>query len=166
MPWPDQQLPPITAEEATRAARRLWRYAMGETWRGPVKLTSGHNHTWMRDGILYVNPNGWHLMVNDLAWLFFRLANPDQRALPPKVRIVEERLIREVVKRGWLNNKLKAREIPADVQFIFDQMKEQNKQRAQLEAGVRRWTTKLNRAQTMLRKYEHKLKKFHQKGKP
>jgi hypothetical protein len=162
MMWPTQP-PPITADEAVRATRRLWRFAMGETWRGPVKLTSGRNHTWERDGTLYVNPNKWEYMVSDLAWLFYRRLNTD-RGSRARVAKLELKLIREVVKRGWLVNTLKVREVPPDVQIIMKHIEKENRTRKQLEAGVKRWTTKLGRAQTMLTKYERKLARYHKKG--
>jgi len=160
MPWPDH-VPPIGATEAVTAARKLWRFAMGETWRGRVEVTSGRNHTWERDGILYVNPNGWKWMVSDLAWLFFTRANPTLRRNRKDIAKLEEKLIQQVVRRGWLANALKTREVPPDVQIILKHIEKENKERKLLEAGVKRWTTKLSRAQTMLAKYERKLKRYH-----
>jgi hypothetical protein len=164
MNWPTQ-LPPLTADEAVTAARRLYRFAMGETWTGKVKLTSGRNHTWIRDGVFYVNPTGWKPLLEDLSWLFFSRANPDAPRRSKDILRLHKKLLREIVKRGWLTNGLKTRRMPPDVQIILDNMKKENKELKKLETGVKRWTTKLARAQTMLAKYERKLKRYHGKGK-
>jgi hypothetical protein len=153
-------LPKLTAPAATNAARRLWRYAVGETFTGKVKLTTGNRNTWCRNGVLYVNPTpGWEKLVNDLAWLFARRANPTEVISRAFVAKVEAKLWREIDKRGWLVQV--ERELPPDVAVIMEHIKRENLRRKQLEAGVKRWTTKLARAQTMLTKYERKLKRYH-----
>lgn len=163
--WP-KEVPTLTAPEAVRAVKRLWRFAMGETWRGKVQLTSGNRRTWEENGTLYVNPDqGWRWMVSDLAWLLFTRANPGVRRNPKDIDKLKGKLIAEVVKRGWLANNLKDRELSPVDQAILKHIEKENKERKQLEAGVKRWTTKLTRAQTMLTKYERKLKRYNRKGK-
>lgn len=156
--WPDK-VPPLTGPEAIRAVKRLYRFAMKKTWEGPVVLTSGRRHTWVRRGTFYVNPASWQYLVYDLSWYFYRREAPIlKRATAPKI---QAKLIREVVDRGWLTDGLKVRELEPVDQAILKEIERENKLRKQLESGVKRWTTKLTRAQTMLTKYERKLKRYH-----
>ena len=147
MPWP-ADVPILTADEAKRAARKLWRFAMGETWSGTVVVTSGRRHTWERNGTLYVNPNTWPYFVSDLAWLFFTRANPDARRNTKDIAKLEEKLIREVVKRGWLYDQLKTEEEPELIRL----MREHQATTKKLDTAVKRWERKLALAKTMLAK--------------
>lgn len=100
--WP-AQVPPLTAEEAVRAARRLWRYGRGRTWTGEVRVTSGRRHTWVWGGVLYVNPEkGWHDLVHMLSHLCER-----SEAHGSTHARMELRMIKQVVRRGWLEGKLR-----------------------------------------------------------
>src|SRR6516165_9378245 len=49
--WPNPR-PPLTAEEAIRAAKRLYRFSRGRKWVGPVKITSGRRYTWIQYGTM------------------------------------------------------------------------------------------------------------------
>jgi len=148
MPWP-ADVPILTADEAKRAARKLWRFAMGETWKGTVVVTSGRRHTWERNGTLYVNPtHGWCVFVNDLAWLFFTRANPGMLRNTKDIAKLEEKLIREVVKRGWLYDQLKTEEEPELIRLV----REHQTTTKRLDAAVKRWERKLALAKTMLAK--------------
>lgn len=68
--WP-QPLPKLTAAEAERAAKRLYRYVFKKAWTGPVAVTSGRNYSYIRSGVLRVNPDkGWTEMVHNLSHSF------------------------------------------------------------------------------------------------
>ncbi len=116
--WPQGQLPPLTAAEAITAAKRLYRFVKREPWRGPVRVTSGNRGSgfgWephpQKPGysrrVLVVNPEQtWRAFVHYLSHDFHRGAHGREHA------IVERRMIKEVVRRGWLEGKLKRPEKP------------------------------------------------------
>jgi hypothetical protein len=141
MPWP-VVVPALSADEAKRAAKRLYRFAMGETWNRAVVTTSGNRHTWINHGTFHVNPESWQRMVMDLAWLFFTRANPGARRNPKDINKLEEKLIKEVVKRGWLTNHLKTKEEPPLVREV--RMYQANIKR--LDSAVVRWENKLKKS--------------------
>ena len=59
----ERRSPVLSGEDSIYAARKLYRKAMGQAWRGEFKLTSGNRYTWIRRGVFYVNPNKetWYL---------------------------------------------------------------------------------------------------------
>lgn len=107
--WPTP-VPQLTAEEAVKAARKLWRWGMGENWVGPIEVTSGNRYTWVRRGVLYVNPRSWDRFVHDVSHLLWYSANRGQAKPHDKGHARFELKIRkEVLRRGWLAGALKAK---------------------------------------------------------
>jgi len=104
--WP-AHVPPMKPKDAINAAKRLYRFATGKKLGWVVKVTSGNRHTWGRNwsGVLRVNPTkGWREFVHDFSHWLDRVAL--RRREKPHAREhakLELRLVREIVKRGWLN---------------------------------------------------------------
>lgn len=111
--WP-AEIPVISAIEAQRAARRLWRWAMSEPYSGKVKATSGNRYTWAQHGILKVNhEKGWKLLVHDMSHLCWSRANRGETKPHESGHAkLELAMIKEVLKRGWLSGILKTPEKP------------------------------------------------------
>jgi hypothetical protein len=120
--WPDD-IPELTADEALKAARRLYRWATGadlSTVYDSVQITSGNRHTWhrwtntagyYRSWTLFLNPSrGWRRLVHDLSHAWFRSAGGTGKPHSKDHARFEVRMAREVVRRGWLQGKLRARE--------------------------------------------------------
>lgn len=102
--WP-KPLPKLTEKKAVNAARRLYRFVLKRTFRGAVQVTTGNRRNAIRRGVLIVNPGtGWHDLVHDLAHLFFYRLHPNEKPHNRKHARLELRMVREVVKRGWLND--------------------------------------------------------------
>lgn len=156
--WPDI-IPRLTGEEAERAARRLWRFALGETYDGKVRVASGNRYNWFRHGELVVNPGrGWRALVHDLSHYFVSRENPAMRSHSKFHAKFEAKLIREVLRRGWLEGKLKTPEKPAPTL--------QDKRRHELElieAGIDRWQKKLTRAERAIAKLR-KRQRYYEKA--
>lgn len=53
----DGRAPVLSPTDSIKAAKRLYRSEMKRKWSGPVELTSGNRHTWIRGRTLYVNPD-------------------------------------------------------------------------------------------------------------
>ncbi len=147
-----------TPEEAVRAARKLFRFATGQTWEGPVRVTSGNRYTWVNGGALTVNPDrrgryrGWVSLVHDLSHYLHRYhINPGVRPHTGKHARLEISLIKEVIKRGWLNGSLKA---PEPVAVAPDQQAQRDREVAleRLYARRKAWKTKLARAENAIRR--------------
>lgn len=81
--WPDGPLPKMTGEEAVRAAKRLWRKAVGLPWPGTWKAGRGNHRTYPRGTTFLVNPGqGWDGMVHDLSHQAYKyLTTPRPREI-------------------------------------------------------------------------------------
>lgn len=167
--WP-AQLPPLTPIEAIRAARKLYRFALGATFPAQnVRLTSGRRYSYIRRGIMFVNPGGhsagsrrgWEALVHDLSHYFDNRLSPDTRPHASAHARLEIRLIKEVVARGWLGGSLKDEERTETTAAVAAPQAEKLGRVLRLMEG---WEKKRRRAENALRKlgrqrryYERKL---------
>lgn len=151
--WPDEDyptgLPPLTFEEATKAARKLYRFATGKTLktRAQFMRTSGNrrNNFYSRK----LNPDeGWKALVHHLSHVFYTGPHGGEHAR------MEIRLIKEVVRRGWLTGSLKAEPKPAKP--AHDQREEKL---ARLRDRITRWESKERRAANALKKLRAQLRR-------
>ena len=118
--WPPGNLTVPTGPEAIKGAKRLYKRAMGRPWTGPVKLTSGRNHTWIRRGVLSVNPDenrwngrgGWPEIVHSISHYAHGRLNPRLRPHDDKQAYLERDLAEYAVRSGFLEGKLKSRTKP------------------------------------------------------
>lgn len=147
--WP-RPLPALTAEEAVRASRRLYRYGTKKTWRGDVRVTSGRNLGGIYGGTMLVNPSlGWEHLVHYLSHDVERSGHGARHAR------MELRMIKEVVKRGWLEGKLKVTPKPA---LAPRDLKAERA--ARLLGRATRWEAKRKRAETALKKIRRQLRYY------
>jgi hypothetical protein len=57
------QQPVLSPEESLAAAKKLYRHAMGKSWKGEWRLTTGNRKTWVeydrtiRKNVFFVNPD-------------------------------------------------------------------------------------------------------------
>jgi hypothetical protein len=150
--WP-ATVPALTAEEATRAARRLYRFVTKRTWRGAVVVTSGRRYTWIRSGRLIVNPTrGWRHLVHELSHVLESYAGTHGHTAA-HARL-EMRMVKEVVRRGWLGGKLATPVRPAAPMPSVDvrQSDARAEKLARTLAAIDRWEKKQRRAENALRK--------------
>lgn len=115
--WP-ADIPALTADEALKAARKLYRFSMGSTFGGKVVLTTGNRYTWVRNYELRVNAarreyvdgkwvQGWIALIHDLSHYAHSRLNPNLKPHCGAQARIEISMIKEVIKRGWLNGTLK-----------------------------------------------------------
>ena len=104
--WP-VFVPKPTPEEAIRGARKLYRFAFGKPFTGTVRITTGNRYTWIRRGVMYVNAaDGWdgrRGIVHLLSHYAHSRLNPGAGDHTGAHARLEIRMIKEVLKRGWLN---------------------------------------------------------------
>lgn len=157
--WPEP-VPQLTGQEATRALKRLYRFATGRKLDKPVEVTSGNRYSWPRYGVWYVNPEGhhrggWRDLVHDLShFLSSRELNPDSRPHSREHARLELKLVKEVLRRGWLDGSLKPK--PPTLRVVTPEterelkIERRRKQVARLERRIKSLTTRLKTARRSL----------------
>lgn len=148
--WPESR-PPLTAEEAVRAGRKLYRRFRGKPCRLPTVVTSGNRYSGVRFGELRVNPaQGWRDFVHSLSHNFYWLDSSDKPHAKSHARL-ELRMIKHVVRSGWLSGALKskprAERPPEDPRALRLQ---------RTQAALKRWRSKARRAATAIKKLERR----------
>lgn len=142
--WPAGMTAP-DADEAIRGARRLYRKAFGKPWRGPVRLTSGNRHTWIRRGVLVVNPDGWpggwRGIVHDLSHYAHARLNPDDRPHATRQVYIERDLTDYAIRAGFPDGRLKPAAKPAPNPAAV-----RAAELAKLDRRIAGWETRLTRA--------------------
>jgi hypothetical protein len=149
--WP-AAVPELTGPEAIAAAKRLYRFAMKRSFKGKFQLVSGNRYTWIWSGKFLVNPkytgrgavNGRHDLVHFISHLCSSRLHPNAKSHGPQHHFLEKEMVEYVIRSGWLEGKLKrpkrAKASPVTIRA------------GRIEAGIKRWTAKLRRAETALRK--------------
>lgn len=153
--WP-ATTPPMTDWEAVRAASRLWRWARGEACPYPIVATSGNRRTRTLRGTLYVNPastdhhgGGWKSFIHELS----HVLDLERKAHSKHHAQLELRMVREVLKRGWLDGRLKREQKPMGPETRAEKLQAARVIELQrIEAGIERWEAKARRAETALAK--------------
>lgn len=144
--WP-KTLPKLRPEEAMRAAKRLYRFALGRPWKGPTKITSGRNYTWIRRGELFVNASrGWKTMVHDMSHLCHNRISTERPHSEEHAQL-ELKMVRFVVECNWLDGILQPAErpVPSPSEKLEAKLKA-------IELKTKRWESKAKRAATALKK--------------
>jgi|GEM_PF-1534014 len=147
--WPET-VPALTRDEAARAARRLYRYVMGRKFVGEVIQATGNRYTRVRHRQIVLNPEhategGWKGLIHMLS----HYLAPELRHGGDHARL-ERRMIGQVLRRGWLEGKLKRAPKPKP------EIDPRAEKLARCEAAIVRWERKLGRAQRALAKLKRK----------
>lgn len=169
--WPDE-VPAPTPIEATRAAKKLYRFAMGRKFTGKIKVTSGNRFTWINNHIMYVNPKGqqrggfgWKGLVHNLSHWAAHQLNDDCRPHSGAHARLEIRMIKQVIKRGWLKGALLK---PVTDAPPIDANERKRTERAKQYVSVLRrletWEAKHRRAVNALKKLDRQIKRLDQLG--
>ncbi|MEJ7831314.1 MAG: hypothetical protein WKF79_00225 [Nocardioides sp.] len=111
----DGQEPVLSPDDSIKAAKRIFRQAMGRAWVGPVRLTSGNRYTWVRRGTLIVNPDmpqrecrGLRAMIHDLSHYAHSRLNPSEAPHSRKQAQLEGRLVTYALKSGFAEGRVRA----------------------------------------------------------
>lgn len=148
--WKATPTPAITAIEAGRAARRLFRKFGRKTGyprqRSDAKLRYPARRVWISTIPLHWNLNrGWARLVHDVSHdihraRYGRMLKPHN----PLHAVLELEIAEFVVASGWLTGALRPAEKPAAATRAV--------KLAKVDAAIKRWDSKLRRAQTALKK--------------
>lgn len=111
--WDGQQ-PVLSPEDSIKAAKRLYRQAMGKPWTGPAKLTSGNRTTWVRGGVLYVNPDeckttgrGLREMIHSISHYAHYRLHPSDAPHSRRQAQLEGRLVTYAIKSGFAEGRVR-----------------------------------------------------------
>lgn len=149
--WPET-MPPITREEAERAALRLARHFKFSFRRV--------RRCWIAAKPPYHRLNrGWRRLVHDLSHTRFEQLYPRKRAHDPLHARYEAEMVSYVLASGWLDGTLrpkpKAKPAPKDADAV---------KLTRTIAAIKRWRTKERRAKTALAKLEKRRKYYEKKA--
>lgn len=154
--WSDK-LPQLTEVEAERAAKRLYRFVFKKACKLKVVITSGRNHSYIRNGVLRVNPTqGWDNLVHGLSHSFYRRLHPGAKPHSGQHGSLERHMIQHAIASGWLDGKLKpvSNKQPTDEQLVRYE---------RVLASMGRWESKAKRAENALKKLATKRKYYEKK---
>jgi hypothetical protein len=144
-------VPPITREEAQRAARKLYRHF------GPTAACRAHRPVVRKVWVSLMPGNsgslrrGWRRLVHDVSHRVFRYdhfklykgQHGDNHAK------LELAMAQYVIAQGWLEGKLKSKP-KTELKLT------RSEKLARVDAAIKRWETKYKRAETALKKLQLK----------
>lgn len=163
--WP-AAVPALTEDEAVKAVKKLYRFVAKRSWKGDLRVMRTSEWTknyrairFGRDaktGRQFIRINvklGWRELVHDLShWMPWHLGMREENSHGAAHARLEARMIREVVRRGWLDGKL--RPVARAPRPRPDPREE--KRRRTVEA-IARWESKERRAANALKKLRRSL---------
>ena len=146
-------LPPLTREEAERAAKRIFRHFGSAKDRGgaqadlgPIRFRGYVRRCWVSSKPTKEHDKGWGRLVHDVSHDIFRRRHPGFRPHAGGHAQLEREIAEFVVAQGWLDGRLKT---------IDKKPSREERHRcklARVEEALLRWDRKLRRAQNALRK--------------
>lgn len=111
--------PILSGQESIAAAKKLYRHATGKSFTGKIRLTSGNRYTWVRRGVMSVNPDkveaqarGLRALIHDISHYCHRMKNPRDSAHSPRQARLEGRLVEFALSRGFVDGALKKEQPP------------------------------------------------------
>jgi hypothetical protein len=158
--WPSS-VPPLTAVEAEKAGKKLYRFIFGKSYNGEVKFTSGSHRTSYRHRVITINvENGWKGMVHSLShwFMYYKVGNSKHGGEHARMEI---RMIKEVKRRGWLDGALKTPEKAVVAVPVQDaKAAERELKRQRIAKRIEVWEKKQKRAENALKKLRRQAKYY------
>lgn len=176
--WGGKQ-PILSGQESIAAARKLYRHATGQTFKGKVQLTSGNRVSWVkrehvvvRSGgpavmgtvrnVLTVNPDrnrgglrGLRAMIHDLSHACHRRLNPNDSDHSARQARLEARLVKFAIDRRWAEGTLRREPPPAPTKPDLVVQRH-----ARLVARRDKWQREADRAKRLLAKAESEVRAY------
>ena len=101
---------PVPKEKAIEVALNIYEFMFGKKFKGKTRLTSGRRYTWVRRGVLVVNPDfkqthasGWRALVHDLSHYGHSRINPENNGHGRIHAKFEAEIAQYVVKKFLIN---------------------------------------------------------------
>ena len=148
--WPET-LPPITRDEARRAAAKLMRHFDNNTsgrWVRRCWIATKPTNPSLYRGRL----RGWHRLVHDVSHRVWQRESPASRRHHRFHAELEQEMVQYVLTSGWLAGTLKTQSRAAP--------SSPDQKRARLLTAVKRWESKRKRAETALKKLRRRVRYY------
>ena len=176
------RLPIPSDQEAITGCKRLFRKFMGYSFKDKIEIVRGNKYTNIRHGVMCINPNrtdnyegmlpslipkardrfigiygGWEQIIHLLShWIAHRKFDSSHDT---KHLWLEVKMVRYVFKNKFHLGALKSKPRKIPIVKDVDVVKLEN-----IEKKLARWTTKLKRANTAIKKLNKKKKYYEKKG--
>lgn len=153
--------PVLSPDESVRAAKRLYKRAMGKPWLGAVKTVSGRRYTWVRGKVMSVNPDmpqrharGLRAIIHDISHYAHSRLNPNDAPHSARQAYIERDLVDYAIQAGFADGALKSKAKP---KVLADKVV------ARYNAMVNRrdkWAKEAERATRLLKKAEGEVRTY------
>jgi len=140
---------------------------MGEPWKGDVKLVSGNRYTWIRNGVMSINPDrphghvrgGWPAIVHLLSHVCHNRMRPRGKPHDSRQARIERQMQQYAIDQGFHLGKLKRKTKPPPQKYRIEEnlVKERYQRILVREAN---WENKFKRAQNGLKKAKQERKTY------
>lgn len=154
--------PILSEQESIAAAKKLYRHAMGKSFAGTVRIASGNRYTWVRRGVLSVNPDkrearcrGLRAMIHDLSHYCHRRLHPLDAPHSARQARLEGKLVKFALERGFLDGALKREPAPDKPKPTVVQQRY-----ARMVSRRDKWAAELARAERLLAKAAHEVREY------
>lgn len=159
--------PVLSGQESIAAAKKLYRHAMGESFKGEIRLTSGNRYTWVKRGVMSVNPDkreaharGLRALIHDLSHYCHRKLHPGDAPHSKRQAQLEGRLVKFALSRGFTDGALKREpKAPAPKPSLVEQ------RYARMVKRRDKWAADLERAKRLLAKAEREVREYERRHK-
>lgn len=163
------QQPILSPEESVKAAKRLYRHAMGRPFKGEVQLTSGRRYTWVRRGVLFVNPDmrqarvrGLRAIIHDMSHYAHSRLHPSDAPHSARQARLEGKLVSYAIRSGFLEGRLAPKAKPEQPAAAEPAPKPDKVQQRYARMISRRdkWARELERAKRLLAKAQAEVRAY------
>jgi len=159
------RIPPLpgrpTFPEAVRATKKLHRFVRRQKCHWDFEETSGNRYTWVRGNTCFINVDkGWGDFIHLLSHYLHRASTGENHS-KDHARL-ELRMRKEVLRRGWLDGRLKDKGRVKVPPSPIDKIQKRRDQIIRLERKIKGLTTRLKTAKRSLSALERNQKKTQQ----
>lgn len=107
--------PVLSPEDSVKAALRLYRQAMGRPWTGRTRIATGNRRTWVRDGVLVVNPDeqsrgskgGLREIIHSISHYAHYRLHPSEAPHSRRQVLLEGRLVTYALNSGFAEGRVR-----------------------------------------------------------
>ena len=154
--------PILSEQESLLAAKKLYRHATGKSFTGKIKLTSGNRYTWVRNGVMSVNPDkreaqarGLRALIHDISHYCHGKMHPQDSAHSVRQARLEGKLVEFALSRGFTEGALKkeAPEKKAKPDLVCQRY-------ARMVSRRDKWAAEFARAKRLLAKAEREVREY------
>lgn len=152
---PNEQMFNVWPNHAVSYVKAMWKQSTGYKLKWKIRIGTGNRRTWVRGGVLTVNPDqGWHDINHDLSHFIERRTSGDAHS---DNHLENERRGAELIRKRFLTTgKPDEKSKPTTLDL-------QQKRATSVETRILKWERKAKRAQNALSKLR-KQKRYYEKA--